>query len=461
MNRGQVRRVGLVVALLALLAGPVAAGSPTVSEGTEPVATDEAVSEAIRFRAEQGFSIDESEVREMLSRTRDAQAEPWGTPLSKGELALMDRRAEIQQGLEAVRQYGRDHARAWGGIWLTYPSGATVDGATTVNVNIVGTVDDHRVAVESLLPSGATATFHSVARSDEQLAEAHKPFRAEAQTFFPSLGTRLNLVETNTPENRLDVYVSRLTPAVEAAIISRYGPGVAVFDGGEVHPDACQGSRLTCGPPWRGGVKIVRVDGAGEHWCTLGFVVKKNLAGGGVAYAAWTAGHCGNGEWHRGTANGAVIGTTILNKFVNPTFADVQVIPIVSANKTNLIIDDTAACNPCGERAFTGAAQQAFDGDEFGDTVCNNGYVSGKRCGVIRSTNVDGFTYLGVTLNNQRRATYVRAAGDSGGPVYTTTGSVAAGSHVHFTTIGGVVYPIYTHVWEMSAATNYFVYNGT
>jgi hypothetical protein len=37
----------------------------------------------------------------------------------------------------------------------------------------------------------------------------------------------------------------------------------------------------------------------------------------------------------------------------------------------------------------------------------------------------------------------------------------AAGSHVHFTTIGGVVYPIYSHVWEMSAATNYFVYNGT
>jgi hypothetical protein len=95
------------------------------------------------------------------------------------------------------------------------------------------------------------------------------------------------------------------------------------------------------------------------------------------------------------------------------------------------------------------------------DTVCNNGYVSGHRCGVIRSTDVDAFPYLGVTLNNQRRATYVRNDGDSGGPIFTTAGSVAAGSHVHWTNLGGTVYPIYTHVWEMSALTNYFVYNGS
>jgi len=155
-----------------------------------------------------------------------------------------------------------------------------------------------------------------------------------------------------------------------------------------------------------------------------------------------------------------VIGTTIINKFVNPTLADVQVIPIPSANRTNKILDDSADCNPCTERPFVGAAQQGFNGDEFGDTVCNNGYATGHACGLIRSTDVDHFVYLGVDLSNQRRATYVRLGGDSGGPIFTTNGSLAAGSHVHYTEIGGVIYPIYTHVFEMSVATGYFVYNG-
>ncbi len=66
-------------------------------------------------------------------------------------------------------------------------------------------------------------------------------------------------------------------------------------------------------------------------------------------------------------------------------------------------------------------------------------------------------------LNNQRRATYVRTGGDSGGPVFTTIGSVAAGSHVHFQTFTGdpVTYPIYSHVWEMSTLSGYSVYNGS
>lgn len=238
--------------------------------------------------------------------------------------------------------------------------------------------------------------------------------------------------------------------------MERYGHDrVRVLTSGDVQADVC--TRSNCGPPWRGGLKIVKV---GNFSCTSGFVVRKNLAGGGHTYGLWTAGHCGTASWRQGSTSGVLIGTTSENHFVNNSTADVQVIPINASNKTNTIIDDTAGCNPCTLRGFTGSAQQAGNADEFGDVVCSNGYVTGKSCGTIASIDVDAFPYLGNNLFNQRRATYGRNAGDSGGPVYTTVGSKAAGSHVHFLQIGSTKYPIYSHVFEMSVRTNYFVWNG-
>jgi hypothetical protein len=72
--------------------------------------------------------------------------------------------------------------------------------------------------------------------------------------------------------------------------------------------------------------------------------------------------------------------------------------------------------------------QQPFNGDEPGDSVCNYGAFTGRSCGVIQTVNLDNFVYLGVDLLDQRRATYVRAAGDSGGPVGASIGLDAAGS---------------------------------
>lgn len=332
----------------------------------------------------------------------------------------------------------------------------------TVNVNVVANDAAHEAAVRSLVPRGVTVTSHHVAYSEAELRDAHLPLEADHDTFFPTIGTRLNAVETNTPNNSVDAYVSELTGDIAAAIRKQYGEGVVrVFQGGDSHEDTC--TRLNCGPPWKGGVKIVRVVSGVQNWCTLGFVVRKAVSGGFV-YAAWTAGHCGSGTWTQGTNTGATIGTTSF-KNSSPSYADVQVIPISTANRSNNIIDDSAGCSNCTLRSFTASVpQQGFNQDEFGDTVCNNGYATGHTCGVIKSTDVDLFPYpSGVILNNQRRATYVRAGGDSGGPVFTTSGSLAAGSHVHFMDFQGdpFHYPIYSHVFEMSLLTGYYVYNGS
>jgi len=135
----------------------------------------------------------------------------------------------------------------------------------------------------------------------------------------------------------------------------------------------------------------------------------------------------------------------------------VQVIPISSTNKTDQIIDDLASCTACNLRAMVNGQQGQFD-DMFGDTVCNEGYVTGKTCGTIKDTD---YTFVwqeeGVTLYHFRRASYTRHPGDSGGPVWTTAGSKAAGSHTHFETIGGVDWPVYAHVYWMTQATGYSV----
>lgn len=397
---------GAVVVLA--ISRPVGAGAQDVPEA--------AFADAVRFRAELGLSTDPDLVRSLLDQTDDSRALPFGTPLTPNELALMNRRGEIQEALGPIREYGKAHAADWGGIWLTYPPGGSPERALTLNVNVVRREAMHESALMGLAPEGAVLIIHKVVHTESVLTLAHEPLRAEEEVFFPPLGTYLRLVETNIPENSVDVYLSRVTPAIESAVKARFGSAVVrVFEGGETHPDVC--TRLDCGPPWIGGIKIVRLSGSQQFWCTLGFVVRKSVAGG-YAYAVWTAGHCGSGTWREGTNVGTQIGTTSFNNAVSPSFADVQVIPISAANRTNKIIDDSAGCSNCNLRSFT--AQQAYEADEFGDTVCNNGYVSGQRCGLIRSTNVDHFVYKGVDWNNQRRATYVRDMGDSGGPVFTT-----------------------------------------
>jgi hypothetical protein len=62
-----------------------------------------------------------------------------------------------------------------------------------------------------------------------------------------------------------------------------------------------------------------------------------------------------------------------------------------------------------------------------------------------------------ITLVRMRTATYSRQNGDSGGPVVNNY-FTAAGSHTHYDTVNGVVYAVYSHVWEMEQVTGFIVY---
>lgn len=100
-----------------------------------------------------------------------------------------------------------------------------------------------------------------------------------------------------------------------------------------------------------------------------------------------------------------------------------------------------------------------IDQDEVGEAICNNGAFSGRKCGVIEITNYT-FDYNGTLLLRQRRASYSRLSGDSGGPVVGAANYTAAGSHTHYQTISGVQHAIYSQVAEMEQKTGMTVYTG-
>lgn len=308
-----------------------------------------------------------------------------------------------------------------------------------------------------MVPANATLQLQAVPFSGRQLHDVRMKLRADENWFESALGTRLYMTETDVFHNQVVIYVADITPGTVQAIEQRFGLGKVRVDkvegGGR---DAC--TRTNCGPPWVGAVNIYRTVAGNE--CTLGLIVRKGTTS---TYGIWTAGHCGSGTWKQGGSTGTTIGTTVpgSNRSVDGSTADVQIIAIPASQKTNRYIADTATCNPCNTPAFTGSqVQQPYNGDEPGDSVCNNGVVTGRSCGIIQSTDVDTLEYpAGIHLLNQRRATYTRNSGDSGGPVVASIGLDAAGSHVHYMMVAGYKRPIYSHVWEMSLS-GYYVWNG-
>lgn len=157
-------RAAAILAIFVLLFGSLPSVGAGDLEGVAAldaqVAAQQAqVDDALRFRREQGLSEDRALIGGLLRVTGDPRAQVFGTPLTTDETALVVRRGEIQAELQPVRDYGADHESDWGGIWLTYPPGGTLDNAMTVNVNLVADDDATRNAVRSRLPQGVTVEF--------------------------------------------------------------------------------------------------------------------------------------------------------------------------------------------------------------------------------------------------------------------------------------------------------------
>lgn len=410
------------------------------------------MADATRFRSEMGLATEPGVVADITgSRQR---SEEFGLALTQAEEALLNERAKLPAELDRLAGYQRKRASKWGGLWITYPTGGTLDNVATVNVSLVDNPSGHEAALRGLIPENTTLELRQVRHSEETLDALHEVI-ADDRDYFRALGTVFYSAVTLVPENIVEISVSRLDPDIEAKLLARFGADkVRIREGNEVKPDVC--TRTNCGPPWRGGMKIYRTATAG---CTSNFVAR--YYSGVWFYNLWTSGHCGNGTWREGSGSGTIIGSTVSNYFFNNSDADVQTISMPASARDNKFINSTSAncADPCPLTSIV--SKEGRDADEIGEMVCNNGAFSGRRCGTLKATAFSfNWEEEGLVLLRQRRATYSRQPGDSGGPVVTATTNRAAGSHTHFEILSGTTYAVYSHVFEMEQITGQTIYLG-
>lgn len=324
-----------------------------------------------------------------------------------------------------------------------------MDHATTVNVAVTDDATKHDDELQALMPEGADLVLHEAEYTEAELDALHEEIFA-SKPLFASLSIELYSTFTIVQDNVVEIVVSDTSPEIEATIQAAFPPGaITVRAGSPAIGDAC--SRTNCGPPWRGGLKIYR----GANGCTAGYVAKKYV--GVWTYQLWTAGHCGSGTWHMGSASGPTIGSTTMNFFASSSI-DVQGIGISSSAVDDDYLYGSAGCTSCVQTDIKD--DEPSGGDMIGAMIRNNGAFSGSKGGILSATN-GTIDYLGEHLTNLRRASYARKPGDSGGPViraeFAQYGSynIAAGAHTHFQVIGGTEYALYTHISKYSSQTGY------
>lgn len=407
------------------------------------------LTDALRFRSEFGLDTDLGYV-ELLDSTTAPSAE-FGIALSSDEEALMERRGAIPAELGKIRAYRASHPDIWGGAWLSYPTELAAGYSLRLNVAVTGDPGTVESDLKGDVPYDVELVVTTVKHTELDLNTVVDRVSQDG-SWFKSIGTTYESASTRFPDDVVEIAVSDAASPLVSAIQARYGTDlVRVVQGDPVEGDSC--TRTTCGPPWKGGLKIYR---SSTIWCTSGYVVNHyDPHLGEYIYALLTAGHCGDGTWRLGSGSGTVIGTTSANYFGPGSAADAQIIPIALANSSNIILSGTASCNPCSQVSIV--AREGATTDFVGETVCNNGAYSGIKCGSITSTNWNFyFTDCGCTLPRMRQATYMRHAGDSGGPV-TTPGNTAEGSHTDHQVIGGTDYAAFSQIWEIENASGYWV----
>ncbi|MGH3969184.1 MAG: hypothetical protein ACRDTV_13995 [Mycobacterium sp.] len=142
----------------------------------------------------------------------------------------------------------------------------------------------------------------------------------------------------------------------------------------------------------------------GGHLCTLGYVDS-------ALRVAFTAGHC-RGDGPVTDKDNKVIGTLATFRDNTPTGATVAPDQLVTDYESIVLADDVVANNllPDGRPldSVPGVAAQP------GEPVCHFGIVTGESCGAVESVNNGWFTMANGVVSQK---------GDSGGPVYVSSGA--------------------------------------
>lgn len=393
------RRSGSLLSVLLVAAGALVAVGPAYAG--EPV-PDPAVAS---LAAERGIPIAEAEKR----------------------IGWQTRAPELESALA-----GALGAKAFGGVWI----GADDD---RIKVGVVGTA-----ASSASSASSARAVATSLKLGDAVDTTPVRYSVAALKSANATLGASLAKVNAdaawplevgydpsaNTVQLGLPPKDGTLTAAQEAFVKdarTRLGGMLRTYSYTErATADGC--TFPYCDPPLRAGVRY------NPSGCTLAFMGRRRSDN---KFVAFTAGHCVSGAG--ATVHSSRFADGLTFKSLGVTGAnqwgsggDMALVEIDDPNgwQVRNWVNVGASGSNGGVSGSVAKQDYPINGDSesvFGMRICRTGVGSGTSCGKVNGLGVT-LTYGGITVNDLGRATYCRAGGDSGGPVYAE--NVAYGIHV-------------------------------
>ncbi len=368
---------------------------------------DDQLAHALRLRAEFGLSTDTATV-EALESDPTASRGDLGIALSPVEAANIESRPNGTD-LEALKSFGADHPRLWGGMYIDQSDGGIIDLAITAPSGVAS------AEVLAYVPVGIQYRVRTVTYSEASLNAVVVAVSAAMEN-LGKVGVDVYDVFTDIPNNRVVVDVAANPQLATDVLRADFGPSVAVAVGNAPYPTSCT-SRDSCPAPWRGGLDITSVGNGYQQWCTSGYVGRKNSANFLI-----TAGHCyGQGSlygsftnWYNGASccpANKFVGNESSNSYYNHSKADAMAIAISSSAKSNYIYETSV--DP--SYTLTGA----WGNNTVGDSVCDSvAHSNGVYCGTVISTG-GSVQYDGRTFDDQTYASIDHALpGDSGGPIF-------------------------------------------
>lgn len=222
-------------------------------------------------------------------------------------------------------------------------------------------------------------------------------------------GIRVNRVEPSIPDNRVNVTALEASDQQLTAIEASFGPSVhAITTDKLILGNTC--TRSNCPNPLKAALNVYQHS---VFWCTAGWF----FTNGTGSYWWSTAGHCStNGDTYQ-HPSGTNVGTVTRQGWLDGSSADVSLLPVTSAQKSNLMYSGSG-----GTLAMI--SEESTSNEVIGEGICTSRHTAETTpCGNLASRGlIISICQAGGpchTIYNMRRATSVPdAPGDSGSPMF-------------------------------------------
>jgi hypothetical protein len=328
-----------------------------------------AVEQALRFRESSGFRADAAFVEATLTSGSEYDATRYGVPLSEAEETEIARRLDVQRRLGPAKDVAATLLGS-AGYYIDQRAGGRP-------VSLFADIDpDQLDELRRAVPADIDFDVRAAKRTIDQLLAVQVAI-SDAVPDFQASGTRVVMVGIKPSLNQVVVGVHSASDQQVAAITSRFGDAVHVWNLPTAPElDACV-SRADC-TPMKGGLEIE--SRYNNEACTAGWIGKIS---GTSPLRLLTAGHCiqlngGTGTTKYWYHDGVNFGTARNETWYSRSAADAGLLTVSLSSGRNLFY---ASVNT-DIRGVTSSVPNSQIGE--GDFVCRAGGRAATGAGMSR-----------------------------------------------------------------------------